>query len=415
MAKTHDLSAIFDLEDVGQKQTVIKPHEGFLIADSPLRTYEIQNISGTVDLRSSLLAGMAIRSAHPIDGDAKIILPIPEAGTIQGYLLDVNPKSAADAMYSVTLQTENGGSASAVVKTVPSADTLLSGNLSTMIFVDEDGNVTSDAWVIVATHSTITNGSLRRYAILSNGQILSIPKTGVRSVYGTTHQLFNTSGSKTWIKPTGCREIAILLWGAAGGGGDGDTSNAGGAGGGGAFLQLIRDVEDVASISFTLGAAGSGGGSTGSGGAGGSTTFGGFTLSGGDGGQRGGVGSAGGGGGVVSGSDSNYESVVSMNGGKGGNGYKSSAGGGGSGGIPGIAGSNGVSGSIVTGPTCIWPLIVIPEVTSTGGDGGLGSSSAATAGKPGVGPGAGGGGGGAYSNAGGAGTVARCYIIEFYC
>ena len=93
----------------------------------------------------------------------------------------------------------------------------------------------------------------------------------------------------------------------------------------------------------------------------------------------------------------------------------SGGGGGGSGGIPGIAGSNGVSGSIVTGPTCIWPLIVIPEVTSTGGDGGLGSSSAATAGKPGVGPGAGGGGGGAYSNAGGAGTVARCYIIEFYC
>ena len=96
----------------------------------------------------------------------------------------------------------------------------------------------------------------------------------------TSHQVFSTSGSHTWTKPTGINKVKVTVTGGGGGGGGGSPNfNAKGGGGGGGTAIEVIDVSSVSSVSVTVGAGGqggsaSGGGTGGDGVGGGASSFG---------------------------------------------------------------------------------------------------------------------------------------------
>jgi hypothetical protein len=117
--------------------------------------------------------------------------------------------------------------------------------------------------------------------------------SGLSNVGGNppTIQVFTTSGTGTWTKPSGCKSIKVTVVGGGGGGGSarGQDSScnvaAGGGGAGGASIKYI-DVTSVSSATVTRGAGGSAGTGGGSGGAGGTSSFGSYcSATGGNGGQ----------------------------------------------------------------------------------------------------------------------------------
>lgn len=158
-------------------------------------------------------------------------------------------------------------------------------------------------------------------------------------------QTFTSSG--TWSCPSDyvSGSLQAYIWGAGGGGGGGGSSTGGGGGGGGGFSSVSPSVSASNNYSVTVGSGGSGGSVGGDGQAGGSSKFNGGSTA--TGGQQG---HANGNAGPASGG-------TTSSGGNGGNGTSGNKGGGGGGG-PSIGGS-GSSG----------------QSSASGGGGGSGASS----------------------------------------
>lgn len=103
----------------------------------------------------------------------------------------------------------------------------------------------------------------------------TVARTGANVV---DQQIFNTSGTWTWTKPTSGSMVLIECWGGGGGGGATyqNSPASGWGGGGGEYVRRIMRLSDVgASETVTVGAGGAGRtGSNGPGTAGGNSSFG---------------------------------------------------------------------------------------------------------------------------------------------
>ena len=155
----------------------------------------------------------------------------------------------------------NGGTGSNL--TDPNADRLM--------FWDDSANAV--AWLTPAAGVEISNTTF-------NGN-----KT-------PTTQIFTTTGSSTWTKPSGCRTVIVEVIAAGGGGGGVDgqgASNyaAAGGGGGGGYSRKRVDVTAVSTVTVTVGTGGAGGtAGANNGSTGGTSSFGAYaSATGGGGGQ----------------------------------------------------------------------------------------------------------------------------------
>ena len=111
-------------------------------------------------------------------------------------------------------------------------------------------------------------------------------ESGLQSI-----QVFDTSGSHTWTKPTGIKRVKVIVTGGGGGGfgyreGNDQAPSTGGAGG--TAIELI-DVSSVSSVSVTVGTGGAGNeGTSGTANDGGTSSFGSYcSATGGEGGSQG--------------------------------------------------------------------------------------------------------------------------------
>ena len=111
-------------------------------------------------------------------------------------------------------------------------------------------------------------------------------ESGLQSI-----QVFDTSGSHTWTKPTGIKKVKVIVTGGGGGGfgyrvGNDQAPSTGGAGG--TAIELI-DVSSVSTVSVTVGTGGAGAeGNNGAGSNGGTSSFGSYcSATGGEGGSQG--------------------------------------------------------------------------------------------------------------------------------
>lgn len=130
-------------------------------------------------------------------------------------------------------------------------------------------------------------------------------------------QVFTSTGTSTWTKPSGIRTVKVFVTGSGGGGGGGNSNNDMGSGGGagGTAIKII-DVSSVSSVAVTVGVGGNAGSMAGNGGGGNVSGFGTYcTASGGGGGTQGNAGAIpGGAGGVGTGGDINIRGGYGNNG-----------------------------------------------------------------------------------------------------
>lgn len=219
-----------------------------------------------------------------------------------------------------------------------------------------------------------------------SGQFLTTNGTNaswgtVPSAYGLqSMQVFTTTGTSTWTKPSGISLIKVYVTGAGGGGGatnDDDMANGGGAGG--TAIKLI-DVTSVSSVSVTVGAGGAGApnNSPNSSSRGGTSSFGSYcSATGGD--RTGGNWAIGGDGGTATGGDINIS---------------------GSDGIGGLIDTTGNNQAAGTGGASFW---------GQGGKGSTRNSTSKTAGEA-----YGSGGGGGADNETGATGANGIVVVEEY-
>jgi len=97
--------------------------------------------------------------------------------------------------------------------------------------------------------------------IMDASGLIRVAKLENLPITSTTQQIFETAGTFTWTKPTGCKKIKVTVTGGGGGAGaagGNDTSGTrvGGAGGGGGTAIKTIDVTSVTSVSVTVGAGG---------------------------------------------------------------------------------------------------------------------------------------------------------------
>ena len=96
----------------------------------------------------------------------------------------------------------------------------------------------------------------------SANQILKNSGTAGTLEYGTagfkSMQVFTSTGSSTWTKPSGITRVKVYVTGGGGGGGGANLDDmAGGGGAGGTAIKLI-DVTSISSVTVTVGGGGPG-------------------------------------------------------------------------------------------------------------------------------------------------------------
>ncbi len=247
--------------------------------------------------------------------------------------------------------------------------------------------ISTDATTATAGKQTIS-GDLRLTSAntkLNIGAYELVVVGGIYSSGGTVSQTY-TSGSGTFVVPTGITEVNVKAWGAGGGGGAGGSAGDGGTGGNGGYAEATLTVTPGESLNVIVGTGGSGGNP---------------------------VDDAGGGGGGGGHSEVNRAGtnlVIAAGGGGGGGGDNSGSGdggdGGAGGGTTGSTGGTGGSGAYGgAGGTSV-----------AGGAGGNGSQTDGTAGgaESGGAGGTGTGGTGAEVNGGSPGGGHGGVAVEFY-
>jgi hypothetical protein len=129
------------------------------------------------------------------------------------------------------------------------------------------------------------NGSaIARLGAGTSGHFLKTSGTSANPVWAeagggglASQQVFTSTGTATWTKPTGIKLVKVYVTGGGAGGGAGTGSyNIGGGGGAGGTAIEIIDVSSVSSVTVTVGTAGTGAGanSSTSGGDGATSSFG---------------------------------------------------------------------------------------------------------------------------------------------
>ena len=160
--------------------------------------------------------------------------------------------------------------------------------------------MSSDLKVTNIKHESSSSNNL----VLGSDGSASFPSTTIGGL--KSMQVFTSTGTSTWTKPSGVRRVKVIVTGGGGGGGATNTDDmANGGGAGGTAIKVI-DVTSVSSVSVTVGAGGAGGGNTNptSGATGGTSSFGSYcSATGGD--RTGGGWAMGGHGGSGSGGDIN--------------------------------------------------------------------------------------------------------------
>ena len=118
--------------------------------------------------------------------------------------------------------------------------------------------------------NTDGSGNLGFFLLLSGAELMYLNSAGNLSVDGVItsgNKITYTSGSGTFIVPSGISMLKVYLIGAGGGGGGGEGFNTsdsgygggGGGGGSGAFVGLELPVVSGVSFSYAVGSGGAGG------------------------------------------------------------------------------------------------------------------------------------------------------------
>ena len=156
----------------------------------------------------------------------------------------------------------------------------------------------------------IVNNAVTVGKLATSGTLPALNGSAITHTGGLkSTQVFSSSGTHTYTKPTGIRTVKVTVTGAGGGGGGYGGSGDRGAGGGagGTAIETI-DVSSVSTVTVNVGAGGAGGAAGNNNGAGGGgSSFGSYcTGNGGVGGKYGNIGPAvGGDGGTATGGDIN--------------------------------------------------------------------------------------------------------------
>jgi len=140
--------------------------------------------------------------------------------------------------------------------------------------------------------------------VLASDGSASFPSTTIGGF--KSMQVFTSTGTSTWTKPSGVRRIKVIVTGAGGGGGATNTDDMSNGGGAGGTAIKIIDVTSISSVSVTVGTGGAGAadGFPSSNSRGGTSSFGSYcSATGGD--RTGGNWAIGGDGGTATGGDIN--------------------------------------------------------------------------------------------------------------
>jgi hypothetical protein len=118
------------------------------------------------------------------------------------------------------------------------------------------------------------------------GRLISIQTFSPKTAPGSPNEVSAASGSYTWTKPAGCKNVLVYVTGGGGGARCNDSSYRGAGGGGGGTAIKWIDVTDVSTVAVTVGAGGTYARGSGRGGTGGTSSFGSYcSATGGVGGQ----------------------------------------------------------------------------------------------------------------------------------
>lgn len=118
------------------------------------------------------------------------------------------------------------------------------------------------------------------------GRLISIQTFSPKVDTGSPSEVVTASGSYTWVKPAGCRNVLVYVTGGGGGARVNDSSYRGAGGGGGGTAIKFIDVSAVSTVAVTVGAGGAYARGSGRGSTGGTSSFGSYcSATGGLGGQ----------------------------------------------------------------------------------------------------------------------------------
>lgn len=118
------------------------------------------------------------------------------------------------------------------------------------------------------------------------GRLISIQTFSPKVDPGSPNEISSASGSYTWTKPSGCRNVLVYVTGGGGGSRNNDNSYRGAGGGGGGTAIKWIDVTAVSTVAVTVGAGGAYARGSGRGATGGTSSFGSYcSATGGVGGQ----------------------------------------------------------------------------------------------------------------------------------
>jgi len=191
---------------------------------------------------------------------------------------------------SPTLTTPNLGTPSAATLTNATGLPLTTG--VTGVLPIANGGTGSNLTDPNADRLMFWDDSANAVAWLTPAAGVEISDTTFNGNKTPTTQIFTTTGSSTWTKPSGCRTVIVevIAGGGGGGGVDGQGASnyaAAGGGGGGGYSRKRVDVTAVSTVTVTVGTGGAGGtAGANNGSTGGTSSFGAYaSATGGGGGQ----------------------------------------------------------------------------------------------------------------------------------
>ena len=266
----------------GHGQFTIQPSQGIVFPDTTIQTTAVNStVLGDYLTKAGNLSGLASTST------ARTNLGLGTLATVNDAPSDGNEYVRKNAAWSVA----TGGAS--YITSVSSPLSVTSSNLS----IDLSAYAPLASPTFTGTPSLPTGTTAVTQSLGDNSTKVAttafvIANAGGGGGGGTDVQTFGsstTSGSFTWTKPAGAKEVKVVLYGGGGGGASGarqattaNRSGGGGGSGGGVWVGYFNASVLGATETVVVGAGGAGGAArtsdnsaNASGSAGGDTTFGG--------------------------------------------------------------------------------------------------------------------------------------------